>query len=121
MPSRSSCDLLIAVDYLEVLRRLTINDARFGTDLAASHDSMASSVLDAKTLALVRLAALVAVRGPVPSFGAHADAAVTAGATPAEIIDVLVAVVPIVGLPQVVASAPNLALALGYDTEERLS
>jgi len=73
-----------------------------------------------KTLALVRLAALVAVGGAVPSYGAHADAAVDAGATAAEIVDVLVGVIPVVGLPAVVATAPKLAIALGYDTREAL-
>ena len=76
--------------------------------------------LDSKTLELVRLAALVAVGGAVPSYGAQADAAVNAGATAAEIVDVLVGVVPIVGLPCAVAEAPKLALALGYDVEDAL-
>ena len=77
-------------------------------------------MLDPKTLALVRLAALVAVGGAVPSYGAHADAAVDAGATAAEIVDVLVGVIPIVGLPRVVATAPKVAMALGYDTSDGL-
>ena len=76
--------------------------------------------LDPRTVALVRLAALVAVGGAVPSYGAEADAAVSAGATAAEIVDVLVAVIPIVGLPRVVAAAPQLAMALGYDTDDAL-
>jgi alkylhydroperoxidase/carboxymuconolactone decarboxylase family protein YurZ len=42
--------------------------------------------LDAKALALVRLAALVAVGGAEPSYGAHADGAVDAGATVVEIV-----------------------------------
>ena len=42
----------------------------------------------------------------------------SAGATTAEIVDVLVGVIPVVGLPAVVATAPKLALALGYDTSE---
>ena len=75
--------------------------------------------LDPKTLALVRLAALVAVGGAVPSYGAQADAAVDAGATAAEIVDVLVGVVPVVGLPGVVAAAPKLALALGTTSTRR--
>ena len=78
------------------------------------------SELDPKTLALVRLAALVAVGGALPSYGAHADAAVNAGASAAEIVEVLIGVVPIVGLPSVVAAAPNLAMALGYDTDDAL-
>ena len=76
--------------------------------------------LDANTLELVQLAALVAVGGAVPSYGAQADAAVNAGATAAEIVDVLIGVVPIVGLPCAVAAAPKLALALGYDTDDAL-
>jgi 4-carboxymuconolactone decarboxylase len=103
------------VDYAERLRRLVINDACF-----AGVTGVEPRDLDPKTLALVRLAALVAVGGAVPSYGAHADAAVNAGATAAEIVDVLVGVIPVVGLPAVVATAPKLALALGYDTSEAL-
>ena len=104
------------MDYMERLRRLAINDARIADD----HDDGLGVVgeLDPKTLALVRLAALVAVGGAVPSYGAQADAAVSAGATAAEIVDVLFGVLPIVGLPRVVAAAPKLALALGYDTDD---
>ncbi len=43
-----------------------------------------------------------------------------AGASAAEIVDVLIGVVPVVGLPSVVAAAPNLAMALGYDTDDAL-
>jgi alkylhydroperoxidase/carboxymuconolactone decarboxylase family protein YurZ len=45
---------------------------------------------------------------------------VSAGATAAEIVDVLVGVVPVVGLPAVVSAAPNLAMALGYDVDDAL-
>jgi hypothetical protein len=45
---------------------------------------------------------------------------VSAGATAAEIVDVLVGVVPIVGLPCAVSAAPRLALALGYDIDDAL-
>ena len=103
------------MDYTERLRRLAINDAHFAEEGAAGAEPRE---LDPKTLALVRLAALVAVGGAVPSYGAHADAAVNAGATAAEIVDVLVGVIPIVGLPLVVATAPKLAMALGYDTSD---
>ena len=64
--------------------------------------------------------ALIAVGGAVPSFGAQADAAVSAGATAGEIVDVLVGVAPVVGIPRVVAAAPKIALALGYDTDDLL-
>ena len=105
------------MDHDERLRRLAINDARVAAD-ATSGSAAACSSLDPKTLALVRLAALVAVGGAVPSYGAQADAAVDAGATVGEIVDVLVGVVPVVGFPRAVTAAPKLAMALGYDTEE---
>jgi 4-carboxymuconolactone decarboxylase len=105
------------LDYRELLRRMAVNDARVAEDCLGA-DSLDPPGLDAKTLELVRLAALVAVGGAVPSYGAQADAAVNAGATADEIVDVLVGVVPIVGLPCAVAAAPKLALALGYDTDD---
>jgi 4-carboxymuconolactone decarboxylase len=106
------------VDYTERLRCLAINDARFVDDAAAG--AAEGRGLDPKSLALVRLGALVAVGGAVPSYGAQADAAVSAGASAPEIVDVLVGLIPIVGLPCVVAAAPKMALALGYDVEEGL-
>lgn len=107
------------MDYTERLRRLSIGDAHFAEESVGGNDVVARE-LDPKTLALVRLGALVAVGGAVPSYGVQADAAVDAGATAAEIVEVLVGVVPIVGLPCAVAAAPRLAMALGYDTDEAL-
>jgi alkylhydroperoxidase/carboxymuconolactone decarboxylase family protein YurZ len=103
------------MDYTDRLRRLALNDSSLARELS-SGTALEPSELDPKTLALVRLAALVAVGGAPPSYGSQADDAVGAGATAAEIVEVLAAVAPIVGLPCIVAAAPNLALALGYDT-----
>ncbi len=97
------------MDYTERLQRLAMERVtEVGNDPQA---------LDEKSVALVRLAALIAIGGAIPSYGAHADVALDAGATAEEIVDVLVSVIPIVGLPSVVAAAPKLAMALGYDTE----
>ena len=40
------------------------------------------------------------------------------GATEEEIIDVLLAVAPVVGLARLTSAAPELALALGYDVDQ---
>ena len=104
------------MDYIDRLRHLAIGDAEFADDRAGA--GVDAELLDPKTLALVRLAALVAVGGAGPSYGAHADAAVSSGASSAEIVDVLVGVVPVVGLPHAVAAAPKVALALGYDLDD---
>ncbi|MGC5166195.1 carboxymuconolactone decarboxylase family protein [Luteimicrobium sp. DT211] len=96
------------MDDADRLRRLAINDTRLGDE-----EALELSALEPKNVALVRLAALVAVGGAEPTYGSEVDRAVRAGATTAEIVDVLVAVIPIVGLPGVVVAAPLLALALG--------
>jgi alkylhydroperoxidase/carboxymuconolactone decarboxylase family protein YurZ len=109
------------VDYTDLLRRLSLHDERVAAALLSTAHAPPSGVdgsLDPRTLALVRLAALVAVGGAVPSYGAQADAAVNAGATVDEIVDVLVGVIPVIGLPRVVAAAPKLGLALGHDVDD---
>ena len=108
------------MDYTKVLRLLAINDEHFGEDCVCRL-GFKPSELDFKTLALVRLAALVAVGGAVPSYGSVVQAAVSAGATRAEMVDVLLGVVSIVGLPSVVVAAPSLAIALGYNVDDALA
>jgi alkylhydroperoxidase/carboxymuconolactone decarboxylase family protein YurZ len=109
------------LDYTDLLRHLSLHDERVVAEIfggVGTHSLERDPMLDPRTLALVRLAALVAVGGAVPSYGALADAAVDAGATADEIVDVLAGVIPVVGLPCVVAAAPRLALALGHDIED---
>jgi len=97
-------------DYRERLRRLTVNDPQYLEELAApSHQTD----LDARVLALARIGALIAVGGSEPTFGEYADAALSAGATCDEIVDVLVGVGSVVGVPKVVSASSRLALALG--------
>ncbi|MGB0099608.1 MAG: carboxymuconolactone decarboxylase family protein [Nocardioides sp.] len=104
------------MDHVEMLGRLAVGDARVAAaGLSGRPPGSPRPVLDAKTRALVGLAALVATGGAEPSFGAQVDAAVAAGASDPEMVGVLVEVIPVVGLPRAVAAASALALALGYD------
>jgi 4-carboxymuconolactone decarboxylase len=107
------------VDYTDHLRLLALNDPAYVEGLATDCDA-AVTELDTKVLALARLGALIAAGGAVPSYCAETDAALDAGATPAEVVDVLLGVASVVGMPCIVAAAPNLALALGYDTDAAL-
>jgi 4-carboxymuconolactone decarboxylase len=107
------------LDHTEQLRRLAINDTEFAERCLRGADAGPPG-RDPKTQALARLAALIAVGGSESSFGAHADAAVSAGATAAEIVAILIGLVPTVGFPRVVAAAPKLAVALGYDINDPL-
>ena len=101
-----------------LLRLLSVNDeASIGRVLAGAEDRELSHALGQKVNLLVRLGALLALGAPTNSLKATVEQAVDAGATEAEITDVLVTVAPAVGLARVVASAPRLALALGYDID----
>jgi 4-carboxymuconolactone decarboxylase len=104
----------VALTYRDRLGRLAVGE---GATREPEIMNPASAHIDAKTLALARLAALIAIGGAAPSFGEQADTAVSTGASADEIVDVLEGVRGIVGQPRVVAAAPKLALALGYDLD----
>ncbi len=85
--------------------------------LGSGSDAAVSAALRPKVDVLVQLGALLALGAATSSLRATVDRAVEAGATEAEIVGVLVAVAPAVGLARVVSAAPRLALAIGYDLE----
>lgn len=64
---------------------------------------------------LVRLGALLALGAATASLRATVERARQAGASEAELVGVLIAVAPAVGLARVVSEAPRLAVAIGYD------
>jgi alkylhydroperoxidase/carboxymuconolactone decarboxylase family protein YurZ len=76
-------------------------------------DSMVSAGLDAKSLMLVRFAALVAVGAPPASYLANLAAADAAELDPEQLRGVLAAVAPIVGTARVVAATGNIMKAFG--------
>jgi alkylhydroperoxidase/carboxymuconolactone decarboxylase family protein YurZ len=73
------------------------------------------SGLDARAFSLVKIAALVAMDAPPASFLVQVAAALDAGAKPREILGVLTAVAPQVGMPRVVAAAPEIMIALDLE------
>jgi 4-carboxymuconolactone decarboxylase len=73
--------------------------------------------LPAGTSALVHLAALLAAGGSTTSLRWAVELAMQSGAQHEDIVEVLVTVAGIVGSARVVAAAPRLALAIGYDIE----
>lgn len=101
-----------------LLRLLSVNDeASVGQVLSGRDAKGIGDALGPKVNLLVRLGALLALGAPTNAVKATVAQSVEAGATEEEIIDVLVTVAPTVGLARVVASAPRLAMALGYDID----
>ena len=83
-------------------------------DLLASMtaDSVAASSLDAQTLMLVRIAALVAVDAPPSSYLLNLGAAADTGLDADQVRGVLAAVAPIVGAPRVASATGSIVAAL---------
>jgi 4-carboxymuconolactone decarboxylase len=73
----------------------------------------AKSGLDDRGYALVKIAALIALDAPPASYVWQVGLALEAGATPEDIVGVLIAIAPQVGGPKLVAAAPEVMIALG--------
>ena len=108
------------MDAEELLRRLALNDENVVRSAVGAEPLPLSGgpELDAKTNALVRLAALLSIGAATSSCRAAVECGRAAGATDAEIVGVLVAVAPAVGGARVGGAAPRLALAIDYDVED---
>jgi Carboxymuconolactone decarboxylase family len=89
---------------LDLLARMTI-------------DSLETSTLDAQSIALVRLAALVASGAPAASYALNLAAAGEVGLGAEDVRGVLEAIAPVVGTPKVVAATGRIVLALDVAIE----
>jgi alkylhydroperoxidase/carboxymuconolactone decarboxylase family protein YurZ len=76
-------------------------------------DNIDESGLDVRTYALVRLAAVVAAGQSGEGYDRHVAAALDRGVTRDEIIGVLVALLPAVGVTRVTEAAPDIFGAIG--------
>lgn len=76
-------------------------------------EQLPASVLGERTLALVRLAVSTALDAPPAAYGRQVTAAIDAGVTPVELLELLRVVAPLVGEARAIAAAPELMLALG--------
>ncbi len=88
-------------------------------DLLASMtaDSFAASNLDAETLMLVRMAALVAVDAPVISYMVNLEMADEVGVDGDRVRGVLAAIAPIVGTARVASAMGKIVKGLAVELE----
>jgi 4-carboxymuconolactone decarboxylase len=106
-------------DYERTLRRLAVSDDRLVASLLGQSDLDLGASCDAQRMrALFRLAALIACDGGCASYQSVVESALAAGATVEEIVDVLIAVAATVGGARVIAAAPLLARAVGFDVDQ---
>jgi alkylhydroperoxidase/carboxymuconolactone decarboxylase family protein YurZ len=100
-------------DTGETLRRIALRDE----SVAESMQAGMPSELDYRAFGIAQIAALVATGGSPASYGRATGIAQLGGATDDELVAVLLAVAPILGIERSVAEAPKLGLALGYDVD----
>ncbi len=104
----------VSANTREVLAALSLGDPDLlAAGLEVRAEWKARSGLDARSYALVKLATLIALDAPPASYLWQVSSALEAGATPEDLIGVLIAVAPQVGGPRLVAAAPELMVALG--------
>jgi 4-carboxymuconolactone decarboxylase len=100
------------------LRALSMmEDAAEGL-LQMQFQNLEASGLDPRTYFLVKIAALVALDAAPASFVWNVAMAREAGVSDDEVLGVLLALAPTVGLAKIVSTAPEVGLALGYDLDD---
>jgi 4-carboxymuconolactone decarboxylase len=99
----------------ELLRRLALNDEDAVAAVLVPARDQPPPELDARTDALVRLGAVLAANGTTASCRLAVEHAREAQASDAEIIGVLVAVGPAIGMARLVGVARRLALAIDVE------
>jgi 4-carboxymuconolactone decarboxylase len=106
-------------DYERTLRRLAVSDDRLVASLLAQSEPAIDVGRRGEPMySLFRLAALIAGDGTCTSYKSVVESALAAGASVEEIVDVLLVVAGTIGSARVVAAAPLLARAVGFEVDE---
>jgi len=110
MPTRAGADEKMQ----EALSELALGDPELlGKALGLRSDWQQESGLDPRSYALVKIAALIALDAPPASYLWQVGNALDSGVTAEDLLGVLRAIMPQVGMPKIVAAAPELIVALG--------
>ena len=105
---------VVGADTHQTLTGVATGDTSLLDEVLGLREAQMESIgLDARTFALVKIAALIALDAPPASYAWQVGNALNDGASPEDILAVLRAVAPQVGGPRVVAAAPEIMLALG--------
>jgi alkylhydroperoxidase/carboxymuconolactone decarboxylase family protein YurZ len=108
-----------ATETHDALKGISAGDLGFLENAVGLREAQLEDTgLDARTFALVKIAALIALDAPPASYAWQVANALEDGASAEDILGVLRAVAPQVGGPRVVAAAPELILSLGLSLPE---
>jgi 4-carboxymuconolactone decarboxylase len=114
LSSRRKGSTALRREQEDLLRRLALNDEHALASVLGARVGVSDRwELDSKNQALAQLAALVSVGADAASYDWAVTAALAVGATEEQIIGMLLAVAPIVGVARVNSAAAAIADALG--------
>ncbi len=99
-------------EHRELLRRLTLNDEHALELVAVARNPGREWLLDHRTRSLLRIAGVIAMDPEDTSLQTAVDHAYHATATDSEIVDTVLALVPVVGAKRIAATLPRLASML---------
>jgi 4-carboxymuconolactone decarboxylase len=102
----------------DTLSKIALRDEAYIHSLSRYGSEAAE--LDQRTCELIKLGVLIGIEGALPSYVATVQAAQAAGASDAEIVDAVVAVISSAGIVRTSSAAPKVALALGYEPNPAL-
>jgi 4-carboxymuconolactone decarboxylase len=105
-------------DIRQTLRALSTSDDVIDDLLNVREANVEDSGLDARTWSLVKLAALVSIDAAPASYVWHLANAKQSGVTPGEVVGVLIALAPTIGIARIVAAAPEIAIGLGIEADD---
>src|SRR5438309_4013954 len=96
---------VVGADTHQTLTGVATGDAGVLEEILGLREAeIQASALSARTFGLVKIAALIALDAPPASYAWQVANALDEGVTPEEILAVLTAVAPQVGMPRVVAA-----------------
>ncbi len=118
IPSRENESAM--TDSEEVLRRLTIGESAYCRSLVTADAQSSPHGLDGRSQALLRLGATMMASSSAPIWQQRVSDALENGLDFDDIVEALTTLAPTLGIDRVVAIAPELARALGYDIDAAL-
>jgi alkylhydroperoxidase/carboxymuconolactone decarboxylase family protein YurZ len=108
----SGSRVMMAAELEQLLRKVALNDEPTLNQVLSGR---IPRLIDHKTTALVRIAALAALEAVAPSYRAAIDNAHAAGAEDEEILETVLAIIPLIGTARLAAALPNVISALEHD------
>jgi alkylhydroperoxidase/carboxymuconolactone decarboxylase family protein YurZ len=104
----------VAEDTQQKLAGISAGDMKFIESAVGLREAALDATgLDARSFALCKIAALIALDAPPASYAWQVANALEDGVTPEDIVGTLLAVAPQVGGPRTIAAAAEITLALG--------